>query len=249
MYGIRAAHTLGYHVFFSPLVNIHGTPSWAGLIQPATYEEQQQWFTSYWQILKPYVMAAAQTGVEQMAIGTEEEWLQNNAPDSLWSGLIANIRSVYAGTLTYDTNWSDLQNPPPAWMHNADLKMIGVSEYLSLVDTPMHVDPQQIPALWKVKVQAPLDNFATMLGKPIFLSEIGFRNSADTLYSPWDSKRISPADPEAQAAACDTALASSMSDPHILGSFFWGWDNVGALKLKGLPAVSILHNHYAPLHV
>ena len=94
-YGVNFARALGYHVFVTPLVDVNGPNTWAGSIHLKTYQEQQQWFDNYWQILKPYVTAAAQAGVEQLAIGTEEELLQNNAPDSLWNGLIANIRSVF----------------------------------------------------------------------------------------------------------------------------------------------------------
>ena len=198
-------------------------------------------------MLKPYVTAAGEAGVEQMSIGTEEEWLQNNAADSLWNGLIANIRSVFSGTLTYDTNWTQLQTVPPPWMHNPDLKMIGVSAYLSLEQTPTHVDPAQIPALWKQIAQPLLDNYATMLGKPILLSEVGYRNSSDALYQSYNPKTSAPADPEEQAGAYNGVLVNSMVDPHILGTFFWGWNDVGALGVKGQPAVTVLHDHYGPL--
>jgi hypothetical protein len=249
-YGVHTAHTLGFHIFVTPLVDINGPNTWAGSIHFDTYEEEKQWFDSYWRMLKPYVVAAAQEGVEQLAIGTEEETLQNDSRGTdLWNGLIANIRTVFSGTLTYDTNWTTLQTQPPAWMHNAELKMIGVSGYLSLVDTPTRLDPAQVPDLWKQKAQPQLDNFASMLGKPIFLSEVGFRNSSDALYQVWNPKSSAPADPEEQAAACDAVLANSMTNPNILGSFFWAWDNAGGLSLKGLPAVTTLHNRYAPLHV
>ena len=35
--------------------------------------------------------------------------------------------------------------------------------------------------LWKQTVKRELDTFALKLGKPIFISEIGYRNSADAL--------------------------------------------------------------------
>jgi hypothetical protein len=246
-YGLHFAHALGFHIFVTPLVNVHGPNSWAGSIHFATYEEEQQWFESYWQMLKPYVKAAEQEGVEQFAIGTEEEMLQNNARDEpLWNNLIANIRTVFSGTLTYDTNWSDL-GTPPTWMLNPELKMIGVSGYISLVDTPMRVDPTQITALWKEKAEPQLNYFASMLNKPIFLSEVGFRDTSDALYHVWNPKSDDPSDPEEQAAACDAVLATSMANPHILGTFFWGWDGVNRMSLKGQPAVTVLYNHYAPL--
>ena len=83
-----------------------------GSIHFSTLAQEQQRFESYWQALKPYAVTAAEAGVEQFAIGTEEEWLQKNAPDSLWKGLIANVRSVFPGTLTYNMNWTSLQQQP-----------------------------------------------------------------------------------------------------------------------------------------
>jgi hypothetical protein len=248
-YGVHFARQLGFHVFVSPLVNVNGPNSWVGSVHFGTYEEEQQWFENYWKIIKPYVKAAQQEGVEQLAIGTEEELLQTNARDEpLWNHLIANIRTVFSGTLTYDMNWSGLGTKPPAWMLNPELKMIGVSGYLSLVDTPTHVDPAQVADLWKQKAQPQLDNFISMLGKPIFLSEVGFRNTPDALYQVWNPKSTGPVDTEEQAAACDAVLVNIMANPQILGSFFWGWDEVDRMSLRNQqPAINALHNRYAPL--
>jgi hypothetical protein len=246
-YGVHLAHALGLHIFVTPLLQVNGAQPWAGAIQFTTYPQEQQWFESYWQAIKPYAVAAAQAGVEQLALGTEYEWLQENAPDSLWNGLIAELRSVFPGTLTYDMNWTSLQKQPPAWMRNANLKMIGVSAYLPLVDTPERVDPKQILNLWKQTVKRALDDFALALGEPIFISEIGYRNSADALYRSWEPTSSAPPDSVEQAAACDAALANIIPDPHILGSFFWGWDDVGAFSLNGLQAATVIHTHYESL--
>jgi hypothetical protein len=243
-YGVRFAHALGLHIFVTPLLQVSGPQSWAGAIHFATYEQEQQWFNSYWQAIKPYVVIAAQAGVEQFALGTEYEWLQDHAPDSLWNTLIANVRSVFPGTLTYDMNWTSLSMQPRSWMHNPDLKMIGVSAYLSLTDTPERIDPSRISSLWKQTVQHPLDLFAIALGKPIFISEIGYRNSSDALYHSWESNSTAPPDPVEQAAVYDAALANMLSDQHILGSFFWGWDDTGAFDLHGLQATNVIQAHY-----
>ena len=220
---------------------MNGAQSWAGSIHFSTPAQEQQWFENYWQALKPYAVTAAEAGVEQFAIGTEEQWLRENAPDSLWNGLIANVRSVFPGTLTYDMNWTSLQQQPPAWVHNVNLKMIGVSAYSPIIDTPERVDPKQIFDLWKQAVKSALDNFSMALGEPIFISEIGFRNSADALYNSWESTSSAPSVPVEQAAACDAALANIIPDPHILGNFFWGWDDVGAFSLNGLQAAAVIH--------
>src|SRR5260370_38654145 len=87
--GIQYAHFLGLHIYVTPLLGVNGAQPWAGAIKFATYQEEQQWFTSYWLAIKPYVVIATKAGVEQFALGTEFEGLQENAPASLWNGLIA----------------------------------------------------------------------------------------------------------------------------------------------------------------
>ncbi len=246
-YGIQFAHFLGYHIFVTPLFGVDDTEGWAGVIHFSTYEQEQQWFDSYWQALKPYAVAAAQAGVEQFAVGTECVWLEQNAPSSLWNKLIAELKSVFPGTLTYDRDWSSLQDQPPSWMRNPDLKTIGVSTYLPLTNTPEPVDPKQIFGLWKQIVKKTLDNFSEELGEPILLTEIGYPNSTDALYHPWESNSTAPADPEQQAAACDAALANIIPDKHILGTFFWGWENTGDFDLKSVQAATVIHSYYQSL--
>ncbi|MDQ2713353.1 MAG: hypothetical protein M3Z08_00395 [Chloroflexota bacterium] len=246
-YGVRFAQSLGFHIFVTAQLQASGPQPWSGKITFSTYEQEQQWFQSYWQALKPYMVAAAQTGVEQFALGTEYEWLEANAPASLWNTLIAEAQGVYPGTLTYDMNWGSLQTKPPSWMHNTSLKMIGVSAYIPLVDTPAQVNPKQLPGLWKKRVKLQLDNFSKALGEPIFISEIGYPNRTDALYQPWNTTSTAPTDPAQQAAACDAALANIIPDPHILGSFFWGWDNVGDHALHDLPATKVIHSYYTSL--
>ena len=246
--GLHFAHALGLHIFVTPLLGVGGPQPWAGAIQFSTSAQEQQWFASYWQAIKPYALASAQAGVEQFALGTEYQWLQAHAPDALWNGLIAELRSVFPGTLTYDMNWTSMQLPVPSWMNNPDLKMIGVSAYFPLVDISERVDPQLIFNLWEKKVKHKLDTFATRLGEPIFISEIGYRNSSDALYRTYDPNSSAPPDPQEQAAAYDAALANMIHDQHILGSFFWGWDDAGgAFNLKGSQATGLIHKYYQAL--
>ena|SRR5438552_9148320 len=246
-YGIQRAHSLGYHIFVTPLFGVGDTEGWAGVIHFSTVEQEQQWFDSYWQALKPYALAAAQVGVEQFAIGTECVWLEQNAPSSLWNKLIAELRSVFPGKITYDMDWSSLQTHPPAWMHNSTLNTIGVSTYLPLTDTPQRVDPKQIFGLWKQRVKQAIDNFSEEVGKSMVLSEIGYPNSTDSLYHPWESHSTAPADQEEQAAAVGAALANIIPDQHVLGTFFWGWDNTGDFDLHSVQAATVILKYYQSL--
>lgn len=243
-YGVKFAKALGLHVFVAIQLQSAGSQPWSGAINFSTYTQEQQWFESYWQTVKPYAEAAEQDGVEEFALGTEYALLEQNAPASLWNGLIDELSQVYHGMLTYDMNWGSLHTPPPSWMRNTHLKMIGISSYSPLVNTPVRVDPKQIRVLWAQTVQRDLDNFSITLGRPIFLSEIGFANSQFALYHPWDSSSTAPQDQQEQAAACDAALKNIIPDKHILGTFFWGWDNTGDFNLNSVQAATIIQRDY-----
>lgn len=245
LYGIRAARALGFHVFVVPLLDVNVQGAWSASIQFANVADEQQWFDNFWKAFQPYVVAAQIGGAEQVAIGTEEVWLQQYAQPFLWNTLIARVRSVFPGIITYDMNWSSLGTAMPTWFSNPDLGMVGVSEYIPMIDTRERVAPADMIPLWRDRVQTQLDALALQIKKPVILSEIGYRNSADALYHPWfPNSTVSPPDPAEQAAACDAALTNIIPDSHIVGVFFWGWDDVGGFKLSGQPATAVLQKWF-----
>ncbi|RAQ95178.1 glycoside hydrolase family 113 [Thermogemmatispora tikiterensis] len=244
--GVRKAHEVGFKVFLAPLLTVRQPGGWAALVMPAP-ESQQRWFDHYWQALRPYVEAAEANGVEQIALATEMEWLQSNAPSALWRQLIERVRSIYTGNLTYDINWSTMDQPP-AWLRDPRLTFIGVSEYISLSDAPVRLDAQTMIELWREQIKTRLDQLAEQLNRRIVITEIGYRNSADALYQVWSPTSTAPADPQEQADAYNAALTNVMSDEHIAGIFFWGWDRVARFSIRGQKASEVLHQWYSGSH-
>jgi hypothetical protein len=242
--GIKRAHSLGYKVFFVPLMQVRETGGWSGSITFTTKQQEQQWFDSYWQTIQPYVVAAANEHVEQMAIATELQTLQQLVPDVLWNQLIARIQGIFKNTLTYDMNWSSLTMPLPTWLKNPGLTYIGVSTYIPLLDKAERVEPKDMPALWQQKIKTQLDALSTHLGKQVLITEIGYRNSADALYLTWEPYSNAQADPVEQAGAYNAVLTNVFTDTHINGTFFWGWDDVGMFSIAGQPAVQVLQKWY-----
>ncbi len=243
--GIQAAHARKFHVFVVPLLTVEGALTWSGSIQFSTAQQTQAWFQGYWQALEPYVQAAAEAGAEQLAIGTELEQLQRASP-LLWNQLIEQVQQMYSGILTYDINWSSLYLPMPSWMKNSSLSAIGISEYIPLTDTQQRLNPSVLLGLWKEKVGTVLDAFAAQLGKSVFISEIGYRNSIYALYRPWERDTLAasaPPDPQEQAAAYNAALSNAIVDPHISGIYFWAW-SVPLFQPNWLPASKVLYQWY-----
>ncbi len=241
--GVRKAHEAGFKVFLAPLLTVRQPGGWAALITPGP-ALQQSWFDHYWRTLKPYLVAAEANGVEQVALATEMEWLQSNAPASLWHQLIRRVRSIYTGNLTYDINWSTLDEAPD-WLRDRALTFIGVSEYISLTNAPVRLDGHTLLTLWHDVIKVRLDSLARRFHKRIILTEIGYRNSADALYQAWSSTSDAPEDPQEQADAYNAALANVIPDREMAGIFFWGWDDVARFGIKGEQAARVLHEWYS----
>lgn len=240
--GIRAAHAAGYHVFVFPQLTVDGARSWAGNIEFPTQQLAQDWFNSYWHAFKPYAVAAAQAGAEELAIGTEYELLQPAAP-ALWNQLIQRVHAIFPGTLTYDLNWSSLYYPLPSWLHNPLLNTIGISLYTPLTTQSERLDPDTLPVRWQTTIGKLLDTFAAQINKPVLLSELGYRDSADALYNPWETTTTAPKDQVEQAAAYNAALWSIIDDPHIAGVFAWAW-GFPLFDLRCQLAARVLHSWY-----
>jgi hypothetical protein len=103
-----------------------------------------------------------------------------------------------------------------------------------------------MPALWREKAGSYLDDLALRLGKPVFISEIGYRDSTDALYTPWEPKTGAPTDPEEQAGAYNAALADASVDPDIIGIFIWAW-SVPGFEPNWRPAAQALHRWYTSI--
>jgi len=240
--GIRTAHSMGLHVFIVPLLGVlHGQP-WGGAIHFASYAQTRTWFASYWHALQSYMAAAADAGAEQFAIGTELSALES-ADSGLWYDLLASAQATFRGDLTYDVNWSTLGAEPRGWMRDSRLSYLGVSEYAPLASGMWRLSAEQIGAVWQQRFLPSLEALSSAAGKPVLLSEIGYRNARDALYRPWDHSSRARADPELQASAYNQALRAVYDAPSIAGIFFWAW-SVDQFAPNGLPAARVLRTYY-----
>lgn len=225
--GIDYAHKQGLKVFIEPLLNVLNVPAgqdWSGLITFNNPDQAKAWFDGYWAGYKPYVQAAQAAGADQLGIATEFQALEQQ-PSSLWNTLIARERAAFTGKLTYDMNWNSLLLHTPDWLSNPALDYIGISEYIPIVENPQNLSEEQIRSVWNSKLLPMLDRFSAKVGKPLIFSEIGYRNASDALSRPWEHSTTAPADPALQAAAYTAAAQAAFSDKHIVGLFFWAWDN------------------------
>ncbi len=241
--GILNARDAGLKVYLKPLLHVLNNPAtdWDGVVTFSSHAAAQQWFQSYWAAYEPYVKMAASAGASQLSIGAEFSALQDEYPDQ-WQWLLQQASGVFHGPITYELN-HDTITQPPGWLSDPHLTYVGVSEYDSLQSTPQDISASQIEQLWRQTIIPPLDQLSQRMGKPVLLSEVGYRNASDCLNDPWVHQTSAPADPTLQGAAYTAAIAAALGDQHITGVFFWAWQN--GQFTPGQPAIQAMRAAYS----
>ena len=224
--GIAYARSLGLKVYVEPLLRVYGLPSeWGGFLKFSDEATLSRWFDVYWSALEPYFNAAQQAGAEQMSLGTELQYIEAGDP-ALWEAFIAKAHAVYHGQIIYGMNWNSPSiTDPPSWMSSPDLFGMGISAWW-----PIKV-PGGSPTLttmedyWQQHILPIVDTFASTIGKPVLFSELGYRNTSDTLKDPYNITSSAPPDPQLQADAYTAACNAVFGDRHLVGIFIWAWNN------------------------
>lgn len=145
---------------------------------------------------------AEEEGVALYSLGTETEGLFRTRPGSAWPGdfnqelrsMVAAVRAVYSGPLTYDMHFSVLTDPgfrtgPGAYVlwEDLDLDVIGISSYFPLADNPPSrvLSVEALENRWEnifQKYLIPLHNAHP--DRPIYFTEFG---ATDSTLSPYIS--------------------------------------------------------------
>lgn len=241
--GIEQAHQDGFHIYITPFITLEGAQSWAGYISFSSETQSNAWFSSYWQVLQPYIHIMGQEHVEMLSIGNEYDRLEDE--NSLgWDQLIGEVRSSFSGKLIYSMNWASFVRPLPTWLQSLDT--IGCSTYFSVTPTLQRLTDQQAISLWKSNVQSQLDHIAQQVGKPIYITEIGYRSGPTAGYLPYVGQRQEPQDDQEQATLYNAAMQDLSTDQNISGIFWWAW-SIPPFAPNEKPATQILKHWFSYL--
>ena len=215
---ITQAHGLGLKVMLKPHVDLADDPThWRGQIgQSFTTPDWSAWFGSYGEFISHYARVAQAYGADQFWVGTELSASQGH--ESEWRSVIAGVRAVYSGTLTYAANHDAVDSI--AWWDALDY--IGVDAYFALTskDAPTVAE---IKAAWEPHV-ADLASLAETWSKPIIFTEIGYRSQDGTNRHPWDWQAGGTVDLQEQADCYRAALESVYDRSWFAGVFWWNWE-------------------------
>ena len=226
-HAILQAHSLGMKVMLKPhvdLPNERETGIWRGYIGTGFGSEAQwsRWFAAYRGFIEHYARLAQDTGADQFCVGTE--LLGTTQREADWRAVIAGVRAIYHGPLVYAALHGG-EETSIAWWDAVDL--IGIDAYYSLTDanwveSDSDLSVSELKARWSGPIQT-LATLSSRFGKPIVLTEIGYRSHHGCTSHPWDSWEVSDLDLQEQANAYQAAFESLYNQPWLAGMFWWTW--------------------------
>lgn len=173
---IRAAHQRHMRVVLRPLLDetsLHVSGKWRGQLAPSSPDA---WFSSYTGLVMTYARLAESEHAEIIDIGTEFDSLQSNSQQ--WLNLVASVRRVYSGQLTYSANWA-IQYPAFGWA----LDFLSIDAFFPL-SVPANATQQQLVAAWSPWI-ARADGFAYNFGRHVVFTELGTTSEANSYQQPW----------------------------------------------------------------
>jgi hypothetical protein len=204
---IRGSHDRGLKVCLKPVVNcadgtwrayigffdwaVPGEPNWA------------QWFASYERFIVHYARIAEEEGCELLCIGCE--MVRADSRETEWRSLIAAVRAVYSGQITY--NCDKYQEDRITWWDAVDV--VSSSGYYPI-------------ASW----EAQLDRIGAAVaasGKPFFFMEAGCpsRTGSPDLPNDW----ALPGEPSGaeQERYYREMFRACEARAWVRGFMLWGW--------------------------
>jgi len=180
---------------------------------------------SYSNFILLYATLAQETKSEIFCIGTELEKFIEKRPE-YWTNLIAEIKKIYKGKLTYAANWNEFKHTP-FWNQ---LDYIGVDAYFPVSDakTP---SVKQCMQGWEQHKKV-IKGICNKFNKPILFTEFGYRSVDYAGKEPWKSDRsMTMVNLEAQANATKAVFEIFWKEDWFAGGFLWKWfhkhDKVG----------------------
>jgi hypothetical protein len=211
------ARRLGMRVLLKPHVW-----SWPGG-DPTTIDPGPKhwpaWFASYGSFLTHEALLARAIGADCLAIGTE---LTRSESRPEWHALIARVRSLYHGPITYAANFDAFERTP-FWR---ELDAIGIDAYFPLSARADATDTELREGA--AAVVARIDALAAKSGKPVLLTELGYPATAAPWIEPWREERSAAAHPAEQARAFNAMLEALLRSRSVRGFLIWKYESDAA---------------------
>lgn len=230
----RLAHAMGMKVMLKPGIWIGGG-HFGGDIEFSSPTDREKWFANYGSFIERYARIAAEIHADLFCVGGE--FVLMSRYDSDWRRIIANVRNLYPGPVTYAANFGEEFQNLKFW---DALDYIGLQEYYPL---PNDLSTGALVG----KVEAVEERFH----KPVIFTEVGFPSVASGNRRPWVDGRQGQADLQIQTRCYQSIFQAFYNKPWFEGMYWWkvgtngfGGPNDTSLTPWGKPAMEIVAKWY-----
>ncbi|WP_419827856.1 glycoside hydrolase family 113 [Sphingomonas sp.] len=178
---IDNAHAAGLKVTITPHLDLPIATDRSKIVPT----DIAQWFKNYTALIVDYAKTAQAHGAEMLSLGTEMDGVLNASTTGYWNDLIAQVRAVYSGKLTYQAG-PNTTGDVPFW---DKLDVISTDAYVAVATSTTPTVDDVVKAWntiptdeWmanKFDSMSPIDFYKSLsekYGKPIEFGEIGYRN-------------------------------------------------------------------------
>jgi len=136
------------------------------------------WRQAWRRHMATFATFAQEVKAEMLGLGMEINSMTERVNNKFWRSVVADVRRLYSGKVTYCADWP-LMGPPLgaiSWWDAVDA--IAIDGYYPLAKKALTEDrPAQILARF-VNISAALRNISHHYNKPVFFSEVGYRSAA-----------------------------------------------------------------------
>ena len=238
---VELAREAGVQMFWKPHLAYWGSFEWRGKIRFDRKEHWDRFFTTYRDFVVDQARFAEAAGIPLFSVGLEYE--ETTGQEAQWREILAAVRAVYSGRVTYSANWDRLDNVP--FWDAVDL--IGVQGYFPLSDAP---NPSR--RVLKRGWDEPLNRLRAMskhYGKPVLFAEIGYDLSPSAASKPWlRDTHDTPASRALRLRLMEVALERLENEDFVEGMFWWKWiprqRHVGDFSMLEGDAQEVLRKHW-----
>ncbi len=206
-WAIRKAKSMGLKVCLKPVVNV-GNGTWRAHIN--FFDEEvpgepswAEWFCSYGEFIRHYAEIAEEEHCEMLCVGCE--MVQADKRDAEWRALIADVRSVYGGLVTY--NCDKYQEERVRWWDAVDI--ISSSGYYPIDQ-------------WEEQLDR-IEGTVRRWNKPFFFMEAGCPSREGSAARPNDWSLPGGPSEEEQRRYYEAMFAACAKREWMQGYMLWDW--------------------------
>ncbi len=220
---------------------------WPGAVKMQSEADWAAFMGHYRRWIRHYAILAEVYGADLFCVGVEfvEATL---AQPKAWRSLVGDMRQLYGGPVTYAANWG--QEAEQLGFAEA-LDVVGVNCYYPLSESEQPTQ-EELEEAWS-RIEAKMQALTARTGKPVVLTEIGFRSVTAPWQAPHAEAGEQTYDEQAQARAYRLVLNGLRGQAWCGGLFWWKWPtylayserNPRSFTPAGKAAQAVLREAYA----